>query len=253
MGFFKDAAEHLGAVDHKLIASGILARGDVVKVEPTAFSSGGDKYDVSSGSTVCKVTVTVSGVPGQAPYQASFLAPIPESQIGILEMGGAAVAVRVDQTNPQNIALDSQTEAPDVTASAVAPANAAGTIPADGIATEHGAQIVLTSNDGTQTPLAEHMGKLTAAEVLAQGKPCTVDVLAIIPIDQKNLKGEDMTGLILNVHRTGQADVQAQIGTHVPPELLAKVVVGATLPAKYTPGLDTGDDTVIPDWASISA
>ena len=246
MGFFKDAAEHLGAVDHKLIATGILARGDVVKVEPTAFSSGGDHYSSAGSSTVCKVTVTVSGVPGHDPYQASFLAPIPENQIGILELQGAAVAVRVDAADPQNIALDAQTEPPE-------PGTSAASAPGAGIATEGGAQIILDSDDGTHTPLTTHLAQLTAAEVLAQGKPCTVDVLAIIPIDQKNAKGEDMTGLILNVHRSGQADVQAQIGTHVPPELAGKVTVGATLPARYTPGLDTGDDTVVPDWPAISA
>ncbi|HMH58777.1 MAG TPA: hypothetical protein VK537_06325, partial [Galbitalea sp.] len=142
--------------------------------------------------------------------------------------------------DPHDIAYDLQHDVPD------APAGA-------GIATEGGAQVILQGDDGTETALTTHVGKLTAAEVLAQGKPCTVDVLAIIPIDQKNAKGEDMTGLILNVHRSGQADVQAQIGTHVPPELAGKITVGATLPARYTSGLDTGDDTVVPDWPAISA
>jgi hypothetical protein len=34
---------------------------------------------------------------------------------------------------------------------------------------------------------------------------------------------------------------------------VSQVLVGATLPARFTPGGDTGDDSVVPDWASIKA
>jgi hypothetical protein len=249
MNFFKDAAEHMGSVDKKLIATGILARGEVVTVAPGAYSFGEDTYTHSGGTTVCRITVTVVGLPGHAPYQASFLAPIPDDQIGILELSGAAVAVRVDPADPQNIALDAQTEAPDVSGSA----DAASAAPPADAATVDGKAIVLDSDDGTSTPLSVHAGKVSSDEILAHGAPCAVEVLAIIPIDQKDAKGRDVLGMILNVHRSGKADVQAQIATHVPPELASKVVVGATLPAKYAPGLDTGDDTVIPDWPNITA
>jgi hypothetical protein len=247
MGFFKDAAEHFGAVDHKLLASGELARGEVVSVHPTGMSWGGDKYSSANSTTVCKVTVNVIGLHGQTPYEASALVPIPDVDIAEFEQPGAAIAVRVNQADPHDIAYDLQHEVPD------APPATAISGAAAGVATEGGAQVILRSDDGTETALTTHLGRLTAAEVLAQGKPCTVDVLAIIPIDQKNARGEDMTGLILNVHRSGQADVQAQIGTHIPPELAGKVTIGATLPARYMPGLDTGDDTVVPDWPAITA
>jgi hypothetical protein len=248
MNFFKDAAEHLGSVDKKLIATGILARGEVVTVAPSAYSFGGDSYTHSGGTTVCRITVTVVGLPGHAPYQASFLAPIPDDQIGILELPGAAVAVRVDPADPQNIALDAQTEAPDSGSGDAAPA-----APSADTATENGNAIVLERDDGTSTALTVHAGKLSSDEILAHGALCTVDVLAIIPVDQKDAKGRDVLGMILNVHRAGKADMQAQIATHVPAELVSKVVVGATLPAKYAPGLDSGDDTVIPDWPTIGA
>jgi hypothetical protein len=104
MNFFKDAAEHMGAVDHKLIREGILARGDVIKVERTAFETG-DK-NMPDLAAVCKVTVTVTGLPDHAPYEAHFLAPIHPSDIPDLEKPGAAVAVRVDAKDLQNIALD---------------------------------------------------------------------------------------------------------------------------------------------------
>ena len=258
MGFFKDAAEHLGAVDHKLLQTGTLARGEVVSIEPGAMSWGGDKYSSANSTTVCKVTVNVVGFEGKPTYQASALAPIPDEYIPEFRLEGAAVAVRVNPTDPTDIALDLQADAPDAAAAGAASAGTAAltgktaAVAGDGgVATENGAQVILDSNDGTSVALTTHLGKLTAAEVLAQGAPCTVDVLAVIPIDQLTAKGETVTGLILNVHRAGKPDVQAQIGTHVPPELAAKVVVGATLPARFTPGLDTGDDTVVPDWSLI--
>ena len=251
MGFFKDAAEHLGAVDHKLLASGVLARGEVVSIVPGAMSWGGDKYSNANSTTVCTVTVNVVGFQDKAPYQASALAPIPDSYIPEFQLEGAAIAVRVNPADPTDIALDLQTAVPDG-GTAAAASGSDGAVATDGaIATEGGSPIILTSDEGTEVPLTTHPGKLTAAEVLFQGAPCTVDVLAVIPIDAKNAKGETLTGLILNVHRAGKADVQAQIGTPIPAELAAKVVVGATFPAKYTPGLDTGDDTVVPDWSAI--
>lgn len=237
MGIFKSAAEHLGSIDHKLIRTGTLARGEIVSVEQTGMGIGGTENSSAGEAYVCKITVTVVGFNGMEPYQASCLYPVPGISLAEIQTPGAAVAIRVDPTNPQNIALDAQTEAPD------GPAE-------ESAATEAGGPVVLVSDDGTEVPLATHTASLTAAQVLEQGLPCTVDVLAIIPIDEKNAKGEDLTGLILNVHKPGRADSQAQIGTHVPPELASRVVVGATLPAKF---VDSSDDTVVPDWAAIKA
>jgi hypothetical protein len=249
MGFFKDVAEHLGAVDKNLLAKGILARGEVVSISQTGMSWGGDKYSSANSTTVCKLTVKVVGLAGHDPYEATALVPIADVYYPDFQASGAAVAVRVNPTDPTDIAYDLQSQVP--MADLVTAAVAAGSD--DAAATQGGAQIILDSNDGTETALTTHVGKLTAAEVLAQGQPCTVTVLAVIPLDQTNAKGQLMTGLILNAHRDGKADVQAQIGTFVPPELAAHVVVGATLPAKYTAGLDNGEDSVVPDWASITA
>jgi hypothetical protein len=246
MGFFKDVAEHLGAVDKNLLAKGILARGEIVSVTPTGMSWGGDKYSSANSTTVCKVTVKVVGLAGHDPYEATALVPIGDVYIPEFQLAGATIAVRVNPTDPTDIAYDLHSDVP----SGAAPAPAAA---GETAATKGGAQIIVQSDDGTEEALTTHLGKLTAAQVLAQGLPCTVDVLAVIPLDQTNAKGQLMTGLILNVHRAGKADVQAQIGTFVPPEFTARAVIGATLPAKYTAGLDNGEDSVVPDWDAIKA
>ena len=251
MGFFKNAAETLGMVDHKLLETGVLARGEVVSIDVGALTVGGTtiRGETTGGSTVCLVTVKVVGFQDKAPYDASAHAPIPREYIPEFQQPESAIAVRVNPDDPEDIALDLQTDPPPAPgAGGPISAKVAGD---GGVATENGAQVILTSDDGTQTPLTTHAGKQTAEEILSAGKPCTVDVLAVIPIDQLNSRGETVTGLVLSVHRDGKPDVQAQIGTHIPPELASRVVVGATLPAKYTPGLGTGDDSVTPDWPSI--
>jgi hypothetical protein len=40
---------------------------------------------------------------------------------------------------------------------------------------------VLTRDDGTETPLETQQATLSTADVLASGKPCSVDVLAVFP------------------------------------------------------------------------
>ena len=248
MGFFKDVAEHLGAVDKNLLAKGILARGEVVSVEPTGMSwGGGGHYGSSSSTTVCKVTVKVVGLKGHEPYEATALVPIGDAYIPEFQQPGATIAVRVNPTDPTDIAYDLEHDAP-TGESQDEPQSPS----ADTAATKDGAQIILQSDDGTETALTTHVGKLTAAQVLEQGLPCTVDVLSVIPLDQTNAKGELMTGLILNVRRAGKPDVQAQIGTHIPQQFVMQVTPGASLPAKFTPGLDAGDNTVVPDWSALT-
>jgi hypothetical protein len=248
MGFFKDVAEHLGAVDKNLLAKGILARGEVVSIEPTGMSwGGGGHYGSISSTTVCKVTVKVVGLKDHEPYEATALVPIGDAYIPEFQQPGATIAVRVNPTDATDIAYDLQHDVP--TGEAQDESHGAST---DTAATKGGAQVILQSDDGTETTLTTHVGKLTAAQVLEQGLPCTVDVLAVIPLDQTNAKGEIMTGLILNVRRAGKPDVQAQIGTHIPQQFLMQVTPGASLPAKFTPGLDSGDNTVVPDWSALT-
>jgi hypothetical protein len=111
------------------------------------------------------------------------------------------------------------------------------------------------SDDGTKQTLKSSKSTYTAAEILEQGAPCTVEVLLVIPLNQLTSDGLPATGLVLTVHRDGVADYQAQIGTHIPEAMVAKVVAGATLPARWVPGpgLPTDVNLVTPDWAAIPA
>ena len=80
-------------------------------------------------------------------------------------------------------------------------------------------------------------------------------MLAVIPLNQLASDGGPATGLVLLVHRDDVPDYQAQIGTHIPDAAVARVVVGATLPARWVqgPGLPTDVTLVSPDWAASAA
>ena len=77
------------------------------------------------------------------------------------------------------------------------------------------APVILVSDDGTRQTLTASRSTYTAAEILQQGSPCTVDVLAVIPLNQLASDGGPATGLVLLVHRDDVPDYQAQIGTHI--------------------------------------
>lgn len=240
MGLFKSAKAHLGIADKQLLRDGILARGNVVSCTPTAMTTGREA-DGYGPKSVCNVTVEVVGLPDVAPYQASCLHAIPKVYLPQMSTPGAAVAVRVDPQDHQHIELDLTTGVP----------------PAPGGPTGGGSsgepEVMLVNDDGTQQKLETNTSTFTAAEILAQGSPCTVDVLAVIPMTQTNSLGQVVTGLVLTVHRDGAAPYQAQIGTFIPPDKAGRVTVGASLPAKWVPGpgLPTDVNLVTPDWSQI--
>jgi hypothetical protein len=229
MGLFDKAKRELGIADKKLLANGVLARGNIVSAEPGGMTIGDDSGLRYGPEKVCTVVVEVIGLNGEAPYEATCRHAIPLIYIPKLQEPGAAVAIRVDAADPQRIELDLATEVPP-------------------------APIILERDDGTKQKLTTSRSTYTAAEIRDQGSPCTVDVLAVIPLNQLTADGLRATGLVLLVHRAGVSDYQAQIGTHIPDELEAQVVVGATLPARWVPGpgLPTDVNLVTPDWAAIA-
>jgi hypothetical protein len=228
MGLFGKAKRELGISDKKLLANGILARGSVVSCDPDGMTIGGDSNLAYGPEKVCRVVVEVSGVDGVEPYQATCKHAIPLIYIPKMREPGATVAVRVDPSDPQHIELDLASEPPEA--------------------------IILETEDGVQHTLTTNRSTYTAAQILQEGAPCTVEVLAVIPMDQTTSEGP-ATGLILTVHRDGVPEYQAQVGTFIPAGAVAKVVVGATLPARWVPGpgLPTDVNLVIPDWALIAA
>jgi hypothetical protein len=228
MGLFGKAKRELGISDKKLLANGILARGSVVSCEPDGMTIGNDANLAYGPEKVCRVVVEVSGVDGVEPYQATCKHSIPLIYIPKMREEGATVAVRVDPSDHQHIELDLASEPPEA--------------------------IILETEDGVRHTLTTNRTSYTAAQILQEGSPCTVEVLAVIPMDQSTSEGP-ATGLILTVHRDGVPEYVAQVGTFIPAGAVAKVVVGATLPARWVPGpgLPTDVNLVIPDWALIAA
>jgi hypothetical protein len=230
MGLFDKAKRNLGVSDKKLLANGVLARGNIVSVDPGGVTIGDDSNLTYGPEKVCTVVIEVIGLNGEEPYNATCKHAIPLIYIPKMQEQGAAVAVRVDANDPQHIELDLHTDVPP-------------------------APIILVSDDGSEQTLKVSRSTFTAAEILRDGAPCTVEVLLIIPLNQLGSNGLPATGLILNVQRDGVADYQAQIGTHIPDAAVSKVVVGARLPARWVPGpgLPTDVNLVSPDWDAIAA
>jgi hypothetical protein len=229
MGLFGKAKRELGITDKKLLANGVLARGSVVSCEPDGMTIGDNANLAYGPEKVCRVVIEVSGLDGVDPYQATCKHAIPLIYIPKIQEAGATVAVRVDPNDPQHIELDLATEPP-------------------------AAPIILQTEDGTRHTLTTNRSTYTAAQILHEGAPCTVEVLAVIPMDQVTSEGP-ATGLILTEHAPGDPEYVAQVGTFIPPAAVAKVVVGATLPARWVlgSGLPTDVNLVIPDWAAIAA
>ncbi len=230
MGLFDDAKSALGIIDRELLASGTLARGNIVSVSPTGMTIGDDSNLQYGPEKVCTIVVEVIGLDGQDAYDATTKHPIPLIYIPRLQEKGAAVAIRVDPADAKHIVLDLGTEVPS-------------------------APIFVVSDDGTRQKVTTSVSSFTAAEILRDGAPCTVEVLAVIPLNQLASDGGPATGIVMTVHRDDVADYQAQIGTHIPDAAIEKVVVGAILPARWVrgPGLPTDVNLVSPDWSAILA
>ena len=227
MGLFKKAKGALGGVDHHLVETGVLARGNVTHVDTTAMSTGRPEAGLGL-EIVCRVTVEVVPLDGSDSWTASCLHPIPQVYLPQLQQPGAAVAVRVDPQDPQHIALDLAHEVPP-------------------------APVVLVGDDGTQEVVQTHRGTYTYDDLIRDGRPCTVEVSAVFPLNQLTQAGLPASGVILQVHRDDTAPYQAQVGLHIPDELASVVVPGARLPGKWLPGpgLPTDVNLVTIDFPAV--
>lgn len=233
MGFLKKAKAAMGGVDKDLIENGILARGFVVECKPTSMSAG-NPASAYGPKQVCVVTVEITGVPGQGTYRATCHHPIPRIYLPQMQSGAASVAVRVDQNDPQNIALDLETDPP----------------PADG---QWGDGSPMAG--ATQAPAGDqvetHASPAKGSEILARGVPCKVVVVGWSPLPGvKDSAGLDATGFVLSVFAEGKTPYQVQIGVGVPPEAVPLVYAGAQLPGKMLP---ENPDMVAIDWQAAMA
>jgi hypothetical protein len=193
MGFLKKIKSMAGGADSELLEQGRLGRGVVVGLEltGTAVTMGVNEY------RVCQIAVQVF-LDGEQPYVAQARQRILEYQIPQLTQGGAVVAVRVDPTDPQKIALDFQTEAPVVTMAR----------PLDG----------------------------GAERVLKMGKPVSLVIVANAPLGVRNYQGNDVHLFTLTVSAPGETPYQVQIGNPAPAQALPLLYPGSKVPGKVLPG-----------------
>ncbi len=193
MGFLKKIKSMAGGADSELLEKGRLGRGIVVGLELTgaAVTMGVDEY------RVCQVAVQVF-LDGEQPYVAQTRQRILEYQIPQFSQGGAVVAVRVDPGDPQNIAIDFQSEAPVVTL---------------GKAPDGGAE-----------------------RILAGGIPADLVIVANAPLGVRNYLGHEVNLFTLTVSVPGQAPYQVQIGNPVPPAALPLLYPGSKVPGKVMAG-----------------
>ena len=114
MGLFDSIAEGFrnltGGVDQQLLASGVLARGEILALAPSSTT-------VTIGNGLeernCTFTLRVM-MDGQQPFDATVAQRVAEVWIPQLQQGGAVVAVRVDPNDHSRVAIDFSTQPPEV-------------------------------------------------------------------------------------------------------------------------------------------
>ena len=162
-------------------------------------------------SHVCVFTVEVS-LDNTPRYTAQVRQAVPEMVLPQLMSGQAMVAVRVNPDDHSQIALSLGEEPPTVTAS--------------------------SGDEKTSS----------AAEILANGKPCRAVIVASQPLNKRNPQGVDLYGLMLTVMAEGRPPYQVTVGNPVPREAVPLLFPGNNVPAKHMPEL--GDTYIVVDWAA---
>lgn len=132
MGFFDELAQGFrdltGGVDQELIATGILARGELLSVAPsgTTLTVGNSLVERN-----CEFLLRVM-MDGQQPYEARVSQRVPEVSLPQLQQPGVVVAVRVDSANHARVAIDFATQPPEVRMPESTGAGSAASILANG-------------------------------------------------------------------------------------------------------------------------
>ena len=198
MGFLDDIGDAFrsftGGVDGDLIAGGILGRADLLGVDIS-----GTTLQIGNGlvERKCDFTLQVY-LDGQTPYQAACTQRIQEVYIPQLIPGQTVLAVRVDPADHSKVAIDFNSEVPDVT-------------------------------------VAAGQGHDSAAWVLANGTEANVVLVANQPIGLKSSSGDPVHALTLTVDK-GADSYQVQVGNGVPNTALPLLFPGSKLYAKIGDG-----------------
>jgi hypothetical protein len=211
MGLLSKMRDLSGSVSKELLQEGRLGRGIIVSVQQTAVSTGAD----FNPSHVCVFTVEVAldSVPR---YTTTCRQAVRATILPQLMSPGATVAVRVDPTDQNRIALSLGEEPPTVTMASTGDANTG-----------------------------------SAARILDLGEPCKAVIVQTQPLGMRNAKGDDMYAFSLTVMAQGRPPYQIQVGNPVPAAAVPLLYPGNTVPAKRMP--DGDDRELVIDWETTLA
>ena len=114
MGFFDELAKGFsdltGGADTQLLATGILARGEILSVAPSGTTISVMNSLVERN---CEFLLRVM-MDGEQPFEARVSQRVQEVSIPQLQQPGVVVAVRVDPANHAHVAIDFATQPPEV-------------------------------------------------------------------------------------------------------------------------------------------
>lgn len=194
MGFFDDIADSfrsaVGSVDGDLLTNGLLGRADLLGVDISGMT-----LQVANGLVERKATFTLQVyLEGETPYQATAVQRIQEICIPQLVPGQTVLAVRVDPADRTKVAIDFQTEVPNITVKA-------------------------------------GEGHDSAAWILANGSDAKVVLVASQPMGLTSSAGDPVHGLTLTIDK-GAESYQVQVGNGVPNAALPLLFPGSKLHAK---------------------
>lgn len=179
MGFFDSIAEGFrnltGGVDQQLLATGVLARGEILALAPSNTT-----VTIGNGLEERNCTFTLRVLmDGRQPFDATVVQRVAEVWIPQLQQGGAVVAVRVDPNDPTRVAIDFSSQPPEVTLPASTGENSAAWI------LEHGkpVTVVLVANQpiGVKSHQGDPVHALTLTIATGVDTPYQVQVGNAVP------------------------------------------------------------------------
>jgi hypothetical protein len=206
MGWFGNL---IGSADSSVVHNGTLGRGEI-----TNLTMSGMTLQTGNGVVERKCTITANVFLDNTPmFVATIVQRVQEIVIPQLSSGSAVVAVRVDPADHTKVAIDFNSEVPEVT--------------------------LARTTDNAHS----------ATYLLANGKPIKVVLVANQPLGKKNADGIEMYALQLTAYEGVDIPYQLTVGNPVPATALPLLFPGAKLHAR----LGDDPNSVVVDWAAGSA
>ncbi len=191
----------------------LIETGTLARGELLAIRPSGTTVSIMNNlvERTCEFDLSVI-MDGQQPFAVTLSQRVQEVMIPQLQQPGVVLAVRVDPNDHSRVAIDFSQQPPSVS-------------------------------------LPEVSGPGSAADILANGSPITVVLVANQPIGVTNSKGDPVHALTLTVATGVPTPYQIQVGNAVPASALPLVFPGSKLHAK----LGAGPNDVVVDWAAGAA